>query len=533
MTRNPEELETQRQILVAKLREIGHREAVMKFFSLLKELIDNVDVTENDPRISFATRKDCGISANINFRTALSIRKDKGGAWITMMLKKSGIDQLEKLQLSFRDLSQNSKFVETDIPFKDFKLLDNPLLQKNWQSCLLELRDTAISSIKKDAHNPFIYRAAEDEGFRLDVFRLVENPNYELQKSENQVAECGEDYLTNAPQRPDFPLNLILYGPPGTGKTHQLQAYCKTYDHHFVTFHQSFGYEEFIEGIRPETLGGQINYKVKKGIFYAACLAALRKAGYQSMESCTDDSPENRAAKFAAALPHLLVIDEINRANVSKVFGELITLLEPAKRLGHANELLLTLPYSQSRFGVPANLYVLASMNTADRSIALLDTALRRRFEFWEYAPNPALLADRMVENTDLAQLLRTLNDRIERLYDRDHALGHAYLLAVNTFDELCEVFRNQLIPLLQEYFYDDWRKIQLVLGDNDRWGKPTDAKLVQVKTEYSAKREVSLFGEELESAEAVVSYQLNPILAERRYDELPRDTFKWIYERP
>ncbi len=524
---------TQKQQLVAKLREIGHREAIMKFFTLLKELIDNIDVTENDPRISFVVRKDLGISANINFRTALSICKEKGDTWITMMLKRSGIEQLEKLQLVFKDCSQNSKFVETTIGFKNFGVLDNPLLQKNWQSCLLELRDTAVSSIKKDAHNPLIYRAAEAEGVRQELFRLVENPDYELQKLDNEVAESQIDYLTTAVERPPIPLNLILYGPPGTGKTHRAQGYCQNYSHHFVTFHQSFGYEEFVEGIRPEAVGGQVNYKVKKGVFQEACLAALRKADYQSMAGCLDDTPEVRAAKLATASPHFLIIDEINRANISKVFGELITLIEPAKRLGNANELWLTLPYSQERFGVPANLYVLATMNAADRSIALLDTALRRRFQFWECLPDAALLAENRIENTDLAQLLRTLNERVERLYDRDHTLGHAYLMPVDTFEALCEVFKNQLIPLLQEYFYDDWRKIQLVLGDNERWGKPTDAKLVQVKMEYSTRREDALFGEILESYEPIITYQINPLLTEKRYDELPRDTFRWIYEKP
>ena len=271
---------------------------------------------------------------------------------------------------------------------------------------------------------------------------------------------------------------------------------------------------------------------MRKGIFYEACLSALRKAEYQSFEGCITDTAENRKARFDRAAPVLIVIDEINRANISKVLGELITLIEPSKRLGAEDELWVTLPYSQERFGVPSNLYILGTMNTADRSIALLDTALRRRFHFLECQPVIALLEEKVIENTDLGRLLRTLNERIEFLHDRDHVLGHAYFLHTNTFEELCLVFRDQIIPLLQEYFYDDWRKIQLVLADNERWGKPTDAKLVQVKKQYTASLERELFGEDLENAENVITYQLNPALIEGRFEELPKDIFKWIYEK-
>lgn len=211
----------------------------------------------------------------------------------------------------------------------------------------------------------------------------------------------------------------------------------------FTTFHQSFSYEDFIEGIKPkmddETETNELTYKIEPGIFKELCTRA-------------QSDPSNRYAIF---------IDEINRGNVSQIFGELITLIETDKRLGAVNQMKVKLPYSKKEFGVPSNIDIYGTMNTADRSVEALDTALRRRFSFKELMPNSAVVDKKDFTDYPRSVIMEKMNNRIEVLLDRNHTMGHAYFIK----PDFKLSFENEIIPLLQEYFYNDYGKIGLVLG--------------------------------------------------------------------
>lgn len=243
----------------------------------------------------------------------------------------------------------------------------------------------------------------------------------------------------------------------------------------FVSFHQSFSYEDFIEGIKPVLSdteeaqeGNNLQYEIVPGIFYQACDKAAQLAGYKDLQNCLTDNKKKRQRRFKneSVLEYYLIIDELNRGNVASIFGELITLIEDDKRLGGENEIVLNLPYSKSSFGVPLNLRIIGTMNTADRSVEALDTALRRRFSFEEILPEPSLLPVNTEEfPLNLRKLLTTINTRIEKLIDRDHTIGHAFLINVDSVEDFRKVYTNKILPLLQEYFYGDYGRIGLVIG--------------------------------------------------------------------
>jgi len=204
---------------------------------------------------------------------------------------------------------------------------------------------------------------------------------------------------------------------------------------------------------------------------------------------------------------HVFIIDEINRGNISKIFGELITLIEPSKRLGQAEGMKAKLPYSQQLFGVPDNVYIIGTMNTADRSIATIDTALRRRFRFKEMMPDAEVLKGISVEDISISEMLSRMNKRIAVLYDREHTVGHAYFIPLRdnpTVEQLAEIFENAIVPLLQEYFYEDYEKIRLVLGDNNKENKDEQF-IIATETDYE-----ELFGSTDVGFDDSVTYEIN-----------------------
>lgn len=315
-------------------------------------------------------------------------------------------------------------------------------------------------------------------GFKINDFIDVQTFLWIIQDKDisqpeqfkNEIREEIDEVRKQSPAR-----NIILYGPPGTGKTYTLrndyfpyytskQGLEKTKRYDFITFHQSYSYEEFVEGIRP-TLDrngdsrGEVTYVLHKGVFRQIC------------ELAKNDS-SNRYAIF---------IDEINRGNISKIFGELITLIEEDKRDGASNAMEVKLPYSLDTFSVPGNLDIYGTMNTADRSLAHIDTALRRRFIFKELMPNPRLLGEVELDGQviDLKRLLDSMNERIEAIFDREHKIGHAYFIPEKDMDlDLPRVFRDKIIPLLTEYFFDDWSKVRAILAD-DRCSGNEDSQFI------------------------------------------------------
>ena len=296
------------------------------------------------------------------------------------------------------------------------------------------------------------------------------NDKITLSKDEN-----GNYFLSFKPGFKFEKEPLILYGPPGTGKTFKMQhEYIDKFskdDCFITTFHQSFSYEEFVEGLKPvlsdEGIPGNVEYQIEPGIFYQACEQAALLAGYTSLDECLEDSESNRRQKIKEAVDNkkvvLLCIDEINRANVSSVFGDLISLVESSKRLGAEYEMIAKLPYSKKDFGVPANLMIVGTMNTADRSIQLLDSALRRRFKFEELLPDYSAIT-----NNNAKKILQNINNRIRALLDKDHQIGHSYFIGKNTDLEILNVMKQNIIPLLEEYFYNETDKIRVVLNEMD-----------------------------------------------------------------
>ncbi len=520
--------------------------------------------------------------------------------------------------------------------------------------CIGESEDKTINYLAKnkvDDYNTQFNKKTYDyknlnNDIDLIIDKIIENMQWfaklplneiqdrnDLSKSNNKEIRNDGSEMSNKKENKNLSLNQILYGPPGTGKTYhtidkaleilgenlesrdrdekkaKFDEYVKDGQIVFTTFHQSYGYEEFVEGIKPiidnDENSQEVKYDVKDGIFKELCDKSLKNyilsmqneneidldklifefANYinqdflnkgnefplenkvsikkillnfkdeyrsfslggsiKSPQSLTIDiikrdylnfknkkilsfkdikpkydsqsdyhgnaiyyfmfynklkefeNIQNEKFKIKKEIlkSYIIIIDEINRGNVSKIFGELITLIEPSKRIGEKEELKVTLPYSGEKFGVPKNVYIIGTMNTADRSITSLDTALRRRFEFIEMMPDVSKLS-MDCEGINLQELLKAINTRIEYLLDREKTIGHAFFVSVENLEDLKKVFQNKIIPLLQEYFYNDYALINEVLNDNGMIfeDKKDDKYLQKIKNLDSVNSERSIY---------------------------------------
>ncbi len=300
-----------------------------------------------------------------------------------------------------------------------------------------------------------------------------EQPRENLQSGKNNTSRFYYDKLFVKDEK-YFYLSNQWYGN-GNYELHinNLIPFVKSITDGLLTVENRNGVYFLIKEINSSN----VIYNIQKGVFYDACESAAMLAGYDSLVDCLEDSRESRTVKMNRAISNnnvfIMCIDEINRANISSVFGDLITLIESNKRLGSQEEMSAILPYSKEKFGVPLNLQIIGTMNTADRSITLLDSALRRRFHFDEILPNPDVLDGIVIDGIVVKELLKKINKRIVYFLGKDQSIGHSYFLGLNNSTnpkrELLSIFWNNVIPLLEEYFYNDTSKIRLVLGEGNK----------------------------------------------------------------
>lgn len=353
----------------------------------------------------------------------------------------------------------------------------------------------------------------------LDTLVLTTNGHHLLQKINENLSQIPKikKYMNIVSSEYNGQITpIIYYGAPGTGKTRYVQDALFSKYHKdnkiFTTFHQSYSYEDFVEGLKPilNDESSDVKYHIEKGIFYQACERAAILAGYDGLDDCISDTPERRKENFKTAIDErktmLICIDEINRGNVASIFGDLISLIEPSKRLGAGElEMIAQLPYSKKMFGVPSNLFIVGTMNTADRSIQLLDSALRRRFRFEELKPNYTVIT-----NKNAQQIFIEINARIRCLLNKDNQIGHSYFMSANNYCDILQAMVNKIIPLLEEYFYNDMDKVRFVVGDKDK-NKKANFFYVEDK---EAKAAHNLYTNGDVDEEDQEFYQLNPEIA-------------------